>query len=591
MRIKVYGKDTGGIYAIKDLAQAIEHSRSLNYSSAIPGGMAVATVDVPYPVTTSRTRLNGGRLMVYDGIRRVWSGTITSVRESVKNTRGYVTIQAHGPWEQARREHFSADYEDAGNFLADDVLQVVTLLNVPDAQINSRNWDALATDTGAQAWGDADLQTVMSHWLKIGDTGTVPYTLLYYPAEPKNEGWLYSNDMMGHSTNATGGAVTESSVTTGSGVLTTDYGIYCKNYGSLKFTTGGDTAYKLYTFPATYTDLWCTIYLRLERSTYPDRSTNWIEFWSAANGHIAGLNTAYTTGYIIGVYNNTTTTYYAATGNQEMACGGWHKIDFRCKIGAGTGVLEVYFDNTRVLNQTGLNTGGTAIGKVSIGGSWDSGDDITGWIGGMIVHATRPGDAPQAYPSDFQSECRLKLVRGNTTINTPIWDWQISARELRDAYAMEESLDATANIVWALYSPCSDSDWVPVVTDKISLERYGPLYFDSVPQLSRTTDQTLTAYYRDRLLAQYKAPLKMLQPFTLKMPPKARYGTDFRLSLIRAGQYFSVRDRADIGNVLVGHTQFTRGDDGQSDTISVTPVQTPANLGLLMAMMTERTWA
>jgi hypothetical protein len=161
----------------------------------------------------------------------------------------------------------------------------------------------------------------------------------------------------------------------------------------------------------------------------------------------------------------------------------------------------------------------------------------------------------------------------------------ISLADLGNDYTINETLRQTANQVDL---GVAGGVYRTMQTDQTSIERYGQMYANVQATKLSSTGAALGLH--TRYLAQYKEPQPMLQPLTLRTPPLSVSGAPIPLCRLRAGLRFRVQERPDLGNIYIGQTAYTRGEQGQEESCQITPYGVPGTIDTLLAGKVARTW-
>ena len=564
------------------LLSGLQRSHGLYYETAMPGGMTIAGVLLPWSRLAAETDIVGMRFAARaDGFIRWW-GRVTGVANVVQRGERMLRLTAHAPWERAARRAWAQVYPiNTGGWAAEDIIAAAVFGNVEDVLISVQDWDEPNLDICPITWSGSTVQTAIADALRLGNANLAPWSFLIGPprTKPATGGFTFSS---------TCEAVTDFSGTlTGAGCsVTAQSGLYARGSKSLQcysVSTVANAASAYYTLAGSTDDAWMSawVYWRKESATGVEH--DWLTFYDTAGAVIAAIRSYGTD--VFYVRNEITTTDYTTGVTLSRGC--WHHLEARLVRsqtpgpGFGNGSIELWLDDKRICTTgTSQDTGANSIKKFAWGMTRTAVGDRYQNYDNVIIHTSRVGMAKTNLAAETLPAAQI------IELDTTDYDVMVSLEDVGNSYTIERSMTDAANQVDMAYG-ATPTD-LAMAIDTESVAQHGQ--YQTQITASKTGSATVAGYLRNRWLAQFADPVAALQPLTLTIAPQSKAGAAYPLSRLRAGLRFRIRELPELGNLYIGHTRYQRGELGQREQCQVTPYGTVARLDALLAGKIGKAW-
>lgn len=576
--MRVHVCDANGV-DVASITPRLEESSKLAYETAMPGGMTTATLVVPWEKGLSVASIIGSRLLIDADGDTVWWGRITGAADVAERGTRALRLTAHAPWERAARRAWAQNYPIyTGGWAAEDIIKAAVFGNVEDVLISEQDWVDPNMNICPITWSGSTVQTCIADALRLGDTGTTPWSFVIGPPRVRaaTGGYVFSS---------TCSSVSDFSgtATAGAGTVTAQAGLYMRGGYSLQCyandTAGTASAY--HTLSSTSDDLWCSAWVFFRKESATGVEHDWFTFYDTGYSVIATLRTNGTDQLYL--YNNITGASY--TPQVTLARGCWHHLAMRLvrhrtAPGRGNGIVELWLDDKRISNNVNLDTGANSIKRIAwgmirtaVGNRYQNYDNV-------IVSTSRPTMAQTNLVAEELPAARI------IQLTTSSYDIIISLDDIGQSYTIERNMTDSANQVDMAYGSTPTN--LAMAVDADSVAQHGQ--YQTQLTASKTGSATVAAYLRQRWLAQFANPVPSLQPITLTAAPQSRDGAPYPLCRLRAGLRFRVRELPELGNIYIGHTRYQRGELGQPEQCQITPYGTIARLDALLAGKMGKQW-
>lgn len=576
--MRVHIRDADG-RDILDVSQRLEESSGLSYETAMPGGMTIATLLLPWERGLSVAGIIGSRLLVDADGDTVWWGRVTGAADVAQHGARSLRLTAHAPWERSARRAWQQVYPiNTGGWAAEDIIKAAVFGNVEDVLISDQDWTDPNMDICPITWSGSTVQTCIADALRLGDTGTTPWSFLIWPPRTRaaTGGFTFSS---------TCELMTDFSGTTmaGAGSVSAQAGLYMRGSKSMQCyaNNAAGTASAYYALAGTADDLWMSAWVFFRKESATGVEHDWMTFYDTGLAVIATLRTNGTD--TLYLYNNVTGASY--TPGVVLARGCWHHLEMRLvrhrtAPGSGNGIVELWLDDKRISNNVSLDTGANSIKRMAWGMIRTAVGDRYQNYDNVIIHTSRVGMAKTNLVAETLPACRI------IQLSTSDYDTIISLDEIGQSYTIERNMVDSSNQVDMAYGSTPTDLAMAIDTDSVA--QHGQ--YQTQITAAKTGSATVAAYLRARWLAQFADPVPSLQPITLTAAPQSKAGTPYPLCRLRAGVRFRIRELPELGNLYIGHTRYQRGEPGQPEQCQITPYGTVARLDALLAGKVGKRW-
>jgi hypothetical protein len=574
MRVMV----TPRIGKLTEIADRFADARNIEYETMLPGGALRASCRIPWPLGVPYQRLHGSQLAITEGVDPLWCGFIETIAERQESGVGYLDIEAVGPWQKvARGQTYSQVWPNAGGTpcTASEMLAAALYGGCEHVDID---WGAFGT-TGLTlspiTWAAVTPLNMVSDGLRIGDNSTSRWSVVTRPATIPALTGIYSDDLASWAswTPVTGGT---------GGTASASVAFYSRGLGCGQLVNNANGyIVEVYPLAAGYTTICASVWVYLP-TTHPAVQTELIQFRILGGATQKGV-VYITAANILSVFNAATAGVYTAAANTTLGWGAWHEITFQVVCSAAAGSMKMWLDKVLLINQTGINTGAAAIQEIYLGSDTNRASARTLYFDTLYV-GVQPPNLGIPIVSGMKSLMRIKKLG--------MQDFIVSLADIGGYYVAASSLARAANKVSVAYTGGVTAE----AAKANSISRYGQLPPSSGNlNLARATTSALAGYYRDRWLNTYAEPPKLLEPFTVTDHVYTAYGgqaawANMPVSLINAGMGFTIQERSDLRTLIVAHTKFTHGEDGEPDVCEITPTEPPVTLDAAIMQRTQRVW-
>ncbi len=540
----------------------------LTYDSVMPGGMAMASLEVPANWIANTADLTGTRFIVMDGQSCPWWGTVRGVTSFLRNGMQYRSINASSPWEDARRAVFAQAYLAGPAWTSTDFIEAALFGNVPDVAVSTDAWASLALDYTPVTFS-SDVQSTIAECLRIGDSTTSPWSFLILPPEGTlpltTTPELYASQLdslTGWTTFGTDPTVT--------------YAGFQRQYASMSFwhAAAAGTSYVGRDLSSTQGMAHIGCWVR-----YPsDAVSEYYQFlgFYNTNGNLVTVMQVDPNG-ILEIYdaiNSTSYNGYAVT----LGKGCWHHICMSTTISATVGSVTGYLDFRPIISQGNINTGAANIKGVYLGHLTASVTNGRGHLqsGCVVSNVAAANTFLHRFTNEWLPYAYL------FTLDTSACDLMLTLANIGDRFSLNSNIDDSANQVSVVYTGGESY----LSTDSTSILARGQL--PKRVSLTKVSSATVAQYLADRLIAANAGPLTSLSPYTLATKVYAKQGYDHPLSSLRAGLRFRILEGRDLGTKYIGYCRYTL--DGGRESVEITPTGAPTDASVLLALSNQREW-